>query len=112
MVPAVPWREPPAIWARMTVSVTAWVMSDLLNISGSSAVSIGVRPQWYTVDTYFYVEPEAVSPAPKPSGVTAKKRRDTQHVFDCPIGHTYCWTGQGQEYACMNTSSDASGESP
>jgi len=54
--------------------------------------------------------PAEETPAPTPSGSFQNRRSiESQHKFDCPTGHTYCWTGERQEYACMDTSSDVTG---
>lgn len=66
------------------------------------------RVQTYTINP---LDPADRPAEPVPSGTLRKRRAEDQHVFDCPIGHTYCWTGQGRDYACMDTSSDVTGES-
>lgn len=87
---------------------------------GGVTMQYGVRGDGILVNyaEYFAVAPPPAppveeTPAPTPSGSFQKRRSiESQHKFDCPTGHTYCWTGERQEYACMDTSSDVTGMSP
>jgi hypothetical protein len=64
--------------------------------------------QYATYSDAFYIEPPpSTTPAPVASGTMQKRKNsESQHKFDCPTGQTYCWTGERQEYACMDTSAD------
>ena len=84
-------------------------MADTLEIN------FGARAQFLSMsyfDAFLVQPPPDETPAPTPSGAMKKRNAEAQHKFDCPTGQTYCWTGERQEYACMDTSSDVTGTSP
>ena len=99
----------------MIVSISNDDEHGKLMIPGATEFNFGSRAQlqYATYSDAFYIEPPpSAAPAPVPSGAMQKKRSvEAQHKFDCPTGQTYCWTGERQEYACMDTSSDVTGKS-
>jgi len=97
----------------MAIDTLSWT----LTIADAAVLNVGERSRGQVITTtdYFMIgpPPEDETPAPTPSGSFQKRRGsiESQHKFDCPTGHTYCWTGERQEYACMDTSSDVTGMS-
>lgn len=115
------WQSQLEIPDTMTVSVlvSLRIFPRLIPLD-AVLLNVGERSKGQVVQTtdYFTIGPPPEPPveeAPPPtaSGSFQKRRGsiESQHKFDCPTGHTYCWTGERQEYACMDTSSDVTGMS-
>jgi len=119
------WLEMPTPTATTETSLTLTAIVSTLAIQNEldsdpiGAIEIQYGPRTGPVTNYpefFRVAPPpgpaAEAPAPVPSGSFQKRRSlESQHKFDCPAGHTFCWTGERQQYACMDTSSDVTGMS-
>jgi hypothetical protein len=100
--------------AKTTVCAFYVKQGQELTFADTLEINFGARAQFLSMSYFdaFMVEPPVEeTAAPAPSGAM-QKRKNAQHKFDCPTGQTYCWTGERQEYACMDTSSDVTGTSP
>jgi hypothetical protein len=113
------WRHWQEMVTRNVSSLTARYLFSraLADDEGAISINYGSRAQKQVKEAFnsFVINPPPAeeTPAPTPSGSFNRRRSvESQHKFDCPAGHTYCWTGERQEYACMDTSSDVTGMSP
>lgn len=108
------WRPRREIRIRPIVSPSFHSHGPRADSVGTIEIQYGARGASINYAESFVIAPPVVAeaPAPVPSGSFQKRRSiESQHKFDCPAGHTFCWTGERQQYTCMDTSSDVTGMS-
>jgi hypothetical protein len=83
-----------------------------LILPGGIMVQVGTRPVTVFTEWDFTVTGvDPAPPAPEPSNTRKRQlARAQQPQFSCLPGQSYCWTGRGKNFACVNTSSDVACE--